>query len=69
MKPQDAVFFLVVTILLWKRSSWLPYVGIGCFVLAMPLFSQWIFFPAERLTWYGTAYILLHLLISAHQDK
>jgi len=39
------------------------WVGLGCFVLAIPLFSQWIFFTAERLTWYGAAFIAVWLLI------
>jgi hypothetical protein len=28
----------------------------------MPLFSLWIFFTAERLTWYASAFFLLSLI-------
>ena len=63
MKAQDVVFFAVLVLLL-RRPERLLWAGLGCFVLAIPLFAQWIFFTAERMTWYGSAFILLSLLIS-----
>ncbi|OGG15039.1 hypothetical protein A2875_01355 [Candidatus Gottesmanbacteria bacterium RIFCSPHIGHO2_01_FULL_46_14] len=66
MKPQDIVFFVVLLLLL-KRPGWLLWAGLGSFVLAMPLFAQWIFFTAERLTWYGSAFILFWLLVQLKQ--
>lgn len=66
MKIQDIVFFAVLLMLLKKRG-WLLWAGIGCFVLAIPLFAQWIFFTAERLTWYGAAFIATWLLVQLRE--
>lgn len=60
MKIQDIGFiivFLLILILL-KRERVFIYAGLGCFLLAIPMFAKWIFFTAERLTWYGSAFIL-----------
>lgn len=62
MKPQDIVFFITLAFLL-KRPGWFLGAGLTCFLLAIPLFAQWIFFTAERLTWYGAAFIGIWLLI------
>lgn len=62
MKPQDVVFIIALVLLL-RRPGWLLWTGLGCFLLAIPLFAQWIFFTAERLTWYGAAFVLLSLLV------
>lgn len=62
MKTQDIVFFVALLLLL-KKPGWLLWIGLGCFVLAIPLFAQWIFFTAERLTWYGAAFIGVWLLV------
>lgn len=69
MKLQDVIFFLIFIMLFWKRPMWLPIIGIGCFAIAIPLFSQWIFFTAERLTWYGAVYIFVSLLISLREQS
>lgn len=64
MKPQDIGFFVVfIILLLVRRSKWLLVAGLVCFVLAIPLFATWTFFTAERLTWYGAAFIVASLLI------
>lgn len=64
MKPQDLGFFVVFIILLFlRRPKVLLIVGLVCFILAIPLFATWTFFTAERLTWYGVAFILASLLI------
>lgn len=62
MKLQDAVFLIMLAFLLRKRE-WLLWAGLACFALAIPLFSRWIFFTAERLTWYGAAFIAAWVLI------
>lgn len=65
MKPQDILFFIMLMILLAKRSPrFFAMVGFICLVLAIPLFAGWIFFTAERLTWYAAAFFLLSILIS-----
>lgn len=38
--------------------------GLASWLLAIPLFAGWIFFTAQRLTWYGMAFILTFLLFS-----
>ena len=60
MKIQDIVFFAVLTLLIFKRKPQLMIVcGILCLALSIPLFSFWIFFTAERLTWYAAGFFLL----------
>ena len=65
VKFQDAGFFTILAILLVIRKPiWFVYAGLLCFVLAIPLFASWTFFTAERLTWYGAAFVFVFLLIS-----
>jgi len=64
MKIQDFVFFLTL-VGLWfmpGRNKYL-YAGLLSLILAIPLFAKWIFFTAERLTWYAVAFILVHTTI------
>lgn len=66
MKIQDIVFFVVLALLILKRNPRLAALsGISCLLLSIPLFSFWIFFTAERLTWYAAAFfglaIIFHL--------
>ena len=57
MKIQDIVFGLLFLFVLWRRNSRLSVaLGLVCLVLAIPLFKFWIFFTAERLTWYAAAF-------------
>jgi hypothetical protein len=64
MKPQDVVFLVVLIFLLLSyRKKFLLAAGLLCYAIAIPLFAKWIFFTAERLTWYGSLFILLALLI------
>lgn len=63
MKIQDIVFFIILGILLLiNKPRWYVYAGLICLVIAMPLFAGWIFFTAERLTWYAGAFFLLAVL-------
>lgn len=65
MKLQDIVFLIILIVLLVKKNPrWFAILGLTCFVFAIPLFAGWIFFTAERLTWYGVSFIASSLLIS-----
>ncbi len=65
MKIQDIGFFVVLVILfLMKRPRLFVWTGLACLVLAIPLFAKWIFFTAERLTWYAAAFFFIFILIS-----
>ncbi len=60
MKPQDILFFLFFIFLLWKRDFRLTVIiGMLCIVAAIPLFAKWIFFTAQHLIWYSSAFIFL----------
>lgn len=60
MKPQDIVFLIVFIALIVKRSFKLAVsLGLVCLLLAIPLFANWIFFTAQRLTYYAAAFIAL----------
>lgn len=64
MKPQDIIFFVVLAALLHKRTPRiLVFAGIVCLLLSMPLFSLWIFFTAQRLTWYAGAFFLAAIVL------
>lgn len=64
MKPQDAVFGIVLLLLfIMKKPRLFLYAGLASIFLSIPLFARWIFFTAERLTWYGAGFILAYLLV------
>lgn len=57
IKIQDIVFILLFLFVLWRKNARLAaIVGLACLILAIPLFKFWIFFTAERLTWYAAAF-------------
>ena len=63
MKIQDLLFVLVFLFVFWRRSSQLAIIiGLICLLLAIPFFKFWIFFTAERLTWYAAAFFLLAVI-------
>lgn len=65
MKPQDIAFFAAYAVLFFlRRPKLFVWAGLGSLLLAIPLFSFWIFFTAERLTWYAAAFFLTFILIS-----
>lgn len=65
MKIQDFVFIILFAFLLYKRrSEYFAAAGIVCLILAVPLFARWVFFTAERLTWYAAAFFLFSVLFS-----
>ncbi|MEK7517982.1 MAG: hypothetical protein AAB583_05505 [Patescibacteria group bacterium] len=65
MKIQDIVFLIVFSILLYKGNpKWMAAAGIISLFLSIPLFSLWIFFTAERLTWYAGAFFVLSIILN-----
>jgi hypothetical protein len=63
MKIQDIVFFIALAILIFKRNPKFAVIsGILCLLFSIPLFSFWIFFTAERLTWYAGGFFLLAII-------
>lgn len=65
MKPQDIAFIFVLIVLLTaKKSVWFVYAGLFSLLLAIPLFATWVFFTAERLTWYAAAFFLAAVAFS-----
>ncbi len=70
MKIQDLIFLFVFLPHLGARSPKLSVaLGLFCLVLAAPLFKFWIFFTAERLTWYAGAFFLTSALLYLYQLK
>lgn len=64
-KPQDLTFFIVLALLLLKRNTrWFVYAGLVSLALSIPLFAKWIFFTAERLTWYAAVFFLIAVLLN-----
>lgn len=60
MKPQDLVFVVVLAILLIiRKPRLLVFAGLICLILAIPLFSSWVFFTAQRLTYYAAGFFLV----------
>lgn len=63
MKIQDLGFLLMFALVFsLARPRLSVALGLFCLVLAMPLFAGWIFFTAERLTWYAAAFFALAIL-------
>lgn len=63
MKIQDLGFIIVLLILIGLRKPRLAAAaGLGCLILAMPLFHFWIFFTAQRLTMYAAAFFLVSII-------
>ena len=70
MKIQDIVFFVVLALLMAKRSPKVASIcGIICLVLSMPLFSFWVFFTAERLVWYAAGFFLLAIILKLKNER
>jgi hypothetical protein len=68
MKLQDILFiFLVIFFIYKKNPKWVMITGLVCLLIAIPLFAKWIFFTAERLTWYAAGFFLLAICIQIFQ--
>lgn len=70
MKIQDIGFLVMLVVLLLIRRDKLFFIaGLMCFILAIPLFSQWVFFTAERLTWYGAGFMIIGIIRAIGNTK
>ena len=70
MKLQDLTFLVVfAALLLIRRPVLLVWAGLVSLILAIPLFAAWIFFTAERLTWYAAAFFAAFILISTLRPR
>lgn len=57
MKIQDVAFFALSGLLIsFKKPQLFIWAGLVCLALSIPLFAGWIFFSAQRLTWYAAAF-------------
>lgn len=66
IKFQDLAFLLVFVIICLIRNWKLAIIiGLAALLLAVPLFKFWIFFTAERLTWYSAAFFFLAIVLLA----
>lgn len=70
MKIQDILFFIVFASIMYIRKPRIAVLtGIACLLASIPLFSFWVFFTAERLTWYATAFFLSVVIMLLFQVK
>ena len=73
MKPQDLIFIVILIGLLFTRKpKFLVYAGIVCLILSIPFFSFWVFFTAQRLTYYAIGFFLaatIFFLLHKNKDK
>lgn len=70
MKIQDVIFLIVLGVVLSKHSPKLTaFFGILCLISAIPLFSFWVFFTAQRFVWYAAVFFLLSVIFSLWQHN
>ncbi|MDE2590551.1 MAG: hypothetical protein KGL95_12910 [Patescibacteria group bacterium] len=70
MKPQDILFFLIAATICYKHNpKWAIMAGLVCLIISIPLFAKWVFFTAERLTWYGAGFFLLAVVFYFFDKK
>lgn len=70
MKLQDILFLCVYGLVLFlRRPIFFVWAGIVCLVIAIPLFAGWIFFTAERLTWYAAGFFLTYIFITLRSNR
>lgn len=68
MKFQDIFFLTLFIILIYKYSPRLSaLMGIIFLLASIPLFYLWIFFTAERFTWYAAAFFLVSVFFQLKQ--
>lgn len=64
IKIQDIIFLLVFLFFLYKKDARLAALfGLAALIFSIPLFSFWIFFTAERLTWYAAGFFFLSIIL------
>lgn len=70
LKPQDLLFAAVLFFLLFRRNpKWFVWAGLISLLLSIPLFQQWVFFTAQRLTWYAFAFFAIAVLMNLLERK
>ncbi|MBI4091603.1 MAG: hypothetical protein HY427_00120 [Candidatus Levybacteria bacterium] len=70
MKIQDVVFIIIASFLIYKQNPrWLVAAGLLFLILSFPLFSFWIFYTAQRLTYYAAAFFLAAIIIYLIQTR
>ena len=70
MKPQDLIFIVVMAGLLFAgKPKWFAVVGLICLVAAIPLFSLWIFFTAQRLVYYSAGFMLVSIILLLYKSR
>ncbi len=70
IKLQDLAFLLVfVAVLLLRSWKLAAIIGIVALLFAIPLFKFWVFFTAERLTWYSGAFFLISVITLSISKK
>lgn len=70
MKPQDILFLLIIAGLLIKRNPrYFVITGLAMLMLSIPLFAKWVFFTAERLTWYAALCMLIASTLFLLQER
>lgn len=70
IKIQDVFFVIVLLILLsLGRKKLFVIAGLCSLVIAIPLYSQWIFFTAQRLVMYGAFLIFISLVLFLFNKK
>lgn len=70
MKPQDIIFVIVFLLLLAiRKPRFLVAVGLLCLIFAIPLFAFWIFFTAQRLTYYAAVFFLAAVILHLVQNR
>lgn len=70
IKIQDVIFVMVLFLLLWLgRRRLFVAAGLCCFFVAIPLYSQWIFFTAQRLVMYGAFFMFISVIVSLINKK
>jgi len=64
-KPQDILFLVILVLLLLKRDAKLfVWAGLVFLILSIPLFASWIFFTAQRLTWYAFTFFTIAVILN-----
>jgi len=64
MKPQDIAFFIgALAVIVLRKPKIAALLGLISLIIAVPLFAKWVFFTAERLTYYAAGFFLVAIII------
>lgn len=71
LKPQDLLFVVIFVLLFIKRDARLfAIAGLISVALSIPLFSEWVFFTAQKLVWFAFIFfataVVLNLIKLRH---